>query len=195
MILALAGRRIDAADAEERRFPLENADAVAERIRTRFEALRLTFLVCSGACGADLLALHGANSLGIRRRIVLPFDSTRFRTTSVVDRPANATWDWGAIFDEQIQEARGNHDLVIIPPAGDETAAYAATNERIFAEAIALSRVSADQENARTVHDQVRAIIVWEGRSRGDGDLTAAFAERARELGIPVEEIYTVDLT
>jgi hypothetical protein len=106
MILALAGRRIDAADAEEKRLPLEDADAVAERIRTRFEALRPTFLVCSGACGADLLALHGAKSLGIHRRIVLPFDSTRFRTTSVLDRPANSTWDWGAIFDEQIQEAR-----------------------------------------------------------------------------------------
>jgi hypothetical protein len=90
---------------------------------------------------------------------------------------------------------RGDHDLVIIPPAGDENAAYAATNEHIFAEAVALSRVSADQENARTVHDQVRAIIVWEGRPRGDGDLTAEFADRARELGMPVEEIYTVGLT
>jgi hypothetical protein len=44
-------------------------------------------LVCSAACGADLIALEEAERLGLRRRIVLPFSPRQFRETSVTDRP------------------------------------------------------------------------------------------------------------
>jgi hypothetical protein len=41
-----------------------------------------TALVCSGACGADLLALDVAGALGLRRRLVLPFEPDRFHQNS-----------------------------------------------------------------------------------------------------------------
>ena len=64
---------------------------------------------------------------------------------------------------------------------GDD-AAYAAANEAILDEAEAL----AGGEPA-----QVVAIIVWEGRSRGEGDLTEAFATLARARGHPVRAVLT----
>ena len=52
VVMALAGRRIDAADATVPRFPLENAPIVRNRLIDLFRQLRVTFLVCSAACGA-----------------------------------------------------------------------------------------------------------------------------------------------
>ena len=40
MVIIVAGQRIDAEDAEQERFPLKNADSVAEAVRSKFEALR-----------------------------------------------------------------------------------------------------------------------------------------------------------
>jgi hypothetical protein len=190
MIIALAGRRIDAEAAEEERFPLKNADQVSREIKARFEALNPNVLICSAACGADLIALVIAQQLGIRRHIVLPFPPQRFRETSVVDR--NSTWNWGRIFDALSQEAKESDDLIIVPPADDETAAYALTNERIISEAIELSSEDANPENTDERYQNILALIVWEGRSRGDDDLTAEFADRARAKGIAVEQVYTV---
>ena len=87
MIIALAGRRIDAADADTQRFPVENIELVRRRLRELFERERPEALVSSAACGADLIALDEAGALGIRRRVILPFDRRRFRETSVIDRP------------------------------------------------------------------------------------------------------------
>ena len=64
-------------------------------------AERAAVLVCSVACGADLVALEAAERLGRRRRIVLPFAAERFRMTSVTDRPG----DWGPMFDRMIAAA------------------------------------------------------------------------------------------
>ena len=50
----------------------------------------MSVLVCSAACGADLIALQAAGRVSLRRRIVLPFEPSRFRDSSVVDRPG----DW-----------------------------------------------------------------------------------------------------
>ena len=44
MVIALAGRRIDAQDAKEARFPAERADPVARRIQTRLEQTEATVL-------------------------------------------------------------------------------------------------------------------------------------------------------
>lgn len=191
MIITLAGRRIDAAETEEERFPLKNADQVAREITAKFKASNPAAVVCSAACGADLIALNVARQLGIRSRIVLPFAPRRFRQTSVIDRPGNANWNWGAIFDALSQAAEENDDLVILPSAGDETTAYALTNERIIAEALELSSKDSGRENDEYAQN-VLALIVWEGRSRGDDDLTAEFAGRARANDIKVEEVNTL---
>src|SRR5688500_11638506 len=95
MVIALAGRRIDAEGAEIRRFPLQNVDTVEQRLHVFLERNGSTTLVSSAACGADLLAQAAAGLLGIRRLVILPFERDRFRETSVTDRPG----DWGQAYE------------------------------------------------------------------------------------------------
>ena len=170
--IALAGRRIDPPDAETPRFPLANVPLVRDRLRALFVERGAGTLVCSAACGADLVALEVAEALGMRRRVVLPFDATKFRETSVTDRPG----DWGPIFDRLVEAALRVGDLVVLEDAGEGGAAYAAANTRIIEEAAAMP-------GARS------AVIVWEGRPRGDDDATAEFADEARRSGLNVEEV------
>jgi len=125
-VVALAGRRIDAPGADPPRFPPERVPAVRQRLVDMLAAERAAVLVCSAACGADLVALEAAERLGLRRRIVLPFAAERFRTTSVTDRPG----DWGPLFDRMIaaagaagemanRSARGERDKVVFRRADD----------------------------------------------------------------------------
>jgi hypothetical protein len=84
---ALAGRRIDAADSKKSRFPLANVSLVRDRLRELFIKRGVDTLVCSAACGADLVALEVAEHLRVRCRIVLPLqlrDSER--PPSAIDR-------------------------------------------------------------------------------------------------------------
>jgi hypothetical protein len=176
-VIALAGRRADAADTTDPRFPSANANIVKERIRRQLERLTARTLVCSAACGADLVALDAAGELGLRRRIVLPFAEQRFRVTSVVDRGA----EWGALFDRILAEVRGHDDVVTLEDVSDVAAAYVAANRRILDEAASLGRA----ENAEVV-----AILVWEGRFR-DVDLKKTFADEARQRRLRVVDVST----
>ena len=65
-VIALAGRRIDAPDTDPPRFPLGNIPMVRQRLVDMLAAERADALVCSAACGADLIALEEAERLGIR---------------------------------------------------------------------------------------------------------------------------------
>jgi hypothetical protein len=177
-VAALAGRRIDAADAASARFPLANTEVVRARLQALLRAEQSRALICSAACGADLIALDVAGALGLRRRIVLPFAPERFRETSVTDRPG----DWGLPFDRIIEEVGAEGDLVVLGLDQGDDGAYAAANEAILNEAQAL---------AGGAPSEVVAIIVWEGRSRGEGDLTEGFATLARARGHPVREVLT----
>lgn len=181
VIVALAGRRIDAPGAAEPRFPLENRHVVAQRLHQALARLQPRALVSSAACGADLLALQAARGLGIRTRIVLPFDPDRFRSTSVVDRPG----DWGVLFDQLCNSAQARSDLVILGlPQGE--AAYRAVTERILDEALVLARSLGGQSHGIT------AIVVWDRASRGPGDLTAEFKALAHTRGFVITEIDTL---
>jgi hypothetical protein len=180
-IVALAGRRIDAPESTTPRFPATKISFVSSRIRSQLERIRATGLVCSAACGADLLALSEAGQLGIKRRIVLPFDRTRFRTTSVTDRPGDPTTDWGTIFDQVVKELAPSADVVTLNQDGSENA-YAAANVKILSEA---------QDLAQQTGVDLVAVRVWEGDSRGEGDLTEAFGDEARERGLPVLDVLT----
>jgi hypothetical protein len=175
-VLALAGRRIDAPDATAR-FPLARVDTVRNRIRQLLADSGTTTLVCSAACGADLVGLQAARDLGLRRRVVLPFSAEAFRETSVVDRPG----DWGPIFDELIAAAREADDLVLMGDSPGDDAAYARANEKILDEALVLAGAP----------ERVAAALVWEGSSRGAGDATHAFGESARKRGISVIAVST----
>jgi hypothetical protein len=177
-VAALAGRRIDAADAAAPRFPLANVDIVRDRVAALLRAQRIEALVCSAACGADLIALDVAGKLGLRRRVVLPFAPERFRETSVTDRPG----DWGPLFDRVIGEIAATGDIVVLGLDEGDDDAYAAANDAILNEAEAL---------AGDDPLQVVAVIAWEGGSRGQGDLTEAFATAARARNHPAHEVLT----
>ena len=86
MILAVAGRRVDASDASPQRFPQDNVALVAQRLRTLLRKVGATAVVGSAACGADLLALSEASAARIRGRIVLPVGTRRVQELSLVVR-------------------------------------------------------------------------------------------------------------
>ncbi len=186
MIIALAGRRIDAPDATIPRFPLENAAAVRERIYTFLVDRKARALVCSAACGADLLALDAAGELGIQRRIILPFEQHRFRESSVTDRPG----EWGALFDLIIKDVQAAGNLVILSDEGEDDAIFAVANRTILDEALALACLAPHDKREQSANS-VLTVLVWDGQSRGEGDLTADFADEARARGLPVVEIAT----
>ena len=177
-IVALAGRRVDAKDADYRRFPLENVPLVQERIAAMLVAEGAEALVCSAACGADLVALAAAERLGLRRRIVLPFGPDEFRETSVTDRPG----DWASLFDRQIAAARDAGDLVVLE-VGDGDAAYTAANEAIISEAQMLAAGS----SRRRV-----AIVAWEGGPRDGTDATKGCLDLAVAAGFEQRSVSTL---
>jgi hypothetical protein len=185
-VVALAGRRIDAPGAPTR-FPLASVPLVRERLEELFIAEGASTLVCSAACGADLLALEVAGALGLRRRAVLPFSRERFRETSVTDRPG----DWGPLYDEVLDAVEAAGDLVVLESQEDDEA-YAAASLAILDEAMELSRGDQADENAAPSQPPgLLALIVWEGKSRGSGDLTEAFLVAARARSLRVEQILT----
>jgi hypothetical protein len=185
VIVALAGRRIDAPEAETPRFPEDRIPVVRDRIRRMLQLWNATTLVASAACGADLVGQQAAGDLGLRRIVVLPFEPARFRETSVTDRPG----DWGPIFDALVASVREEDGslLVLDRSVGDGSshAAYEAVNDVVLDRAVALARGAGPD-------DGVRAIAAWDGASRGRGDLTEHFINAARSRGIRVDEVLTV---
>jgi hypothetical protein len=174
-IIALAGRRIDALGTDPPRFPAKNVPMVRERIAAFFSSEHVEAIVCSAACGVDLIALEEAARLGLRRRIVLPFPPKRFRETSVTDRPG----DWGPVFDRLVAEAEATADLVILERvAGDDDAAYAAANQVIIREAEALAKDTPDG----ILHRRV-LLIVWEGAARSGTDASGELQTLATQAG------------
>jgi hypothetical protein len=179
MVIALAGRRVDALGAAPPRFPAANVTAVRARIRVLLREQQALALVCSAACGVDLLALEAAAGLGIRRRIVLPYTRGRFRDTSVVDRGG----DWGARFDAMVDAAEASGDLIVLGYAEGAETTYLATNTAILEQAAWL---------AEQWHHPVGAAVVWDGTARGEDDVTAAFLREAQHRGFPVWHVATL---
>lgn len=186
MVIALAGRRIDAPEARERRFPLHMKDTVRKRLHDLFVEQGATALVCSGACGADLLALDVAGDLGMHRRMVLPFERQKFRQTSVTDRePSEA---WGRLFDRIADDLTATHDLITLSGVEAEQQAYAAVNHTILDQAFSLAQ---RQQVAGAASRDILAIVVWEGAPRGPDDLTAALLDEAQRRGCKTAEVLT----
>lgn len=193
-IVAFAGRRIDATDVEIPRFPLTQVNVVQKKIEEIFHRDNVNRLICSAACGADLIALQVARNLGIHYRIVLPFAPERFRVTSVMDRPCTQEWNWGALFDQVIDIAQGKGELVVVETKEDRQAAYQAVNHAILNEALQQGRMQADESmmEASQENREVETVIAWDGSIRGTRDLTWDFAEEARSRGLVVKEILTL---
>lgn len=174
-IACLAGRRIDAIDADEPRFPLHRAPAIGEAIAAVLVERKISRLVCSAACGADILALEACKALGIPATIILPFSAGVFRDVSVIDRPG----DWGPRFDQVIARARAHSDLVELGYAKNDQKAFLGANREIVAH---VTEANVGEKFA---------ILVWEGTTRGEDDATADLAERAWAAGFQVIEVST----
>ena len=178
MVIAVAGRRVDAVEAEQVRFPQGNVALVRERVREMLRRENATAVVSSAACGADLLALAEAGALRLRRRVVLPFAVELFRASSVVDRPG----DWGRIYDQVVRDVSSRNDLVILQELPKDEV-YLAANAGILDEAGTL---------ATSMGDRVMAALIWNGESRGPDDVTEQFGCEARKRGWRVVEVSTL---
>jgi hypothetical protein len=178
MVIALAGRRIDPPAAPEIRFPPQNADRVRRELSQLFENHGVTALVSAAAAGADILGLEAAGPR-IHRRIVLPFSAAEFRKSSVIDRGE----EWGGRYDNILDQLKAPGDLVLLDFSPGDDAAYVATNGVILDEAERL---------ARSLQEPIEAVIVWNGQSRGTGDVTAAFREEAGRRGLGIHDISTL---
>ena len=176
--MVVGGRRIDAEGAETPRFPLERTGAVRSRIRELMLEYRPDWLVSSAACGSDLIAQEVAGELGVQRRVVLPFGPEEFRRRSVIDRPG----DWGPSFDRLIRELESEGNVIDLQLEPGAPAVYTRANQAILEQGLALSG---------GITAVVLAVIVWEGRSRGSDDYTAAFAAAARRRGMTVTCVLT----
>lgn len=179
MITALAGRRIDEENADYKRFPLTSISAVREKLRGFFVDNKVTHLVSSGACGADLLAQDVAHELGIDRTIVLPFNVQIFRSSSVTDRPG----EWGKIYDRLIKDTQSNR-LIILGYNQGNNKAYAETNLEILSMAEKLSQ--------RADRTDVISVIVWEGKPKSEDDMTHGFEKEAIKRKLSTAEISTI---
>jgi hypothetical protein len=177
LIIALAGRRIDAADAKQPRFPIQNVPIVRMRVRAMLENQGATAVVCSAACGADLIALSEAGSLGLKRKVVLPCDRKRFKEISVADRPG----EWGPLYEQTLDQVEIAGNLVNLGLRLEKNP-YSVTNRGILDEAIVLGK---------QFNESVTAVLVWDGVSRRNHDITEAFAVEARNRGLPVLEVST----
>lgn len=184
MIIALAGRRIDALFETTPRFPLANRALVRQRLYDAFVDLGAHALVCSAACGGDLLALEVAEDIGMQRHIILPFGAWRFKQRSVVDRPG----DWGPLFDRMYAEAAEHKRVVVLRGHGWGHAAEEVVSSRILDRALSLARLAGEGNG----HRLVTAIAVWDLAARRPEDLTAHFLAMAAARGVPVREISTV---
>jgi hypothetical protein len=179
MVIALAGRRVDAPNADQHRFPSENIERVRRQIRDFLRDANATALVSAAACGADILALEAAGELGIRRRVVLPFDKETFKQVSVIDRPG----DWGERFDHIIAQVERSGDLIELDYQQGQEVTFFAANHDILDEA---------EELAADAGEPLTVLVVWDGQSRGEDDVTGHFLEEAKNRELSVSEISTL---
>lgn len=177
-IAAVAGRRIDAPDAE-RKFPPSAESVVKGDVKRILSDRSIGVLVASAACGADIVALEAAMELGVRTRIILPFDRERFRETSVVDRGE----EWGQRYDAILNQAARPDIVVLEAGEGDDDDAYGRATARIVDEASTLAR-----ERGSTP----LAIAIWDERPRDSGDATKDFMDRASAAGMHIVSISTL---
>lgn len=172
-VIIEAGRRVDAPDAKVPRFPLSNVSLVSRRIKGLLGERNPQAVVCSAACGADLLLLQVAGEMQIEQVVLLPSEPEVFRKSSVTDRPGN----WGELYDRVLKTARVE---ILKLPEGQE--GYLETNLKLLDRARQLARQNGvDAE----------AVVIWDGISRGPDDVTAHFLHEAMSRKMTVLEIST----
>ncbi len=186
-VIALAGRRVDAPDTSAHRFPYENISQVRAALREVFQRQNAATLVCSAACGADLVALDVAGEMNIERHIILPYSEARFRADSVVDRPG----DWGELFDRICAEVKQQGHLLVMDMNIANQVGWTRANEVIVEHAHRLAE-KANTDSGRRSHRAI-GVVVWNEVPWGDEDVTAAFVREVKRWGIPLITVSTVE--
>lgn len=180
MVLALAGRRIDEDNAGYCRFPLNKVIEVRKWLENYYRVHNVASIVCSAACGADLIALDIAGRMGIERWVILPTMPSIFKINSVSDRPG----DWGDLYDTIINQLVIEERLVILHLDPDDDATYTITNTEIIHQSMVLA------SGIKSGHS-LKALVLWEGQARSEKDITFDFIEKAKQNNIVVDEIRT----
>ena len=173
-VLISAGRRVDAADATVFRFPASEVAAVRRKIQRLFAKEKPRAVVCSAACGADLLVLDVALARHTERYVLLPSEQEEFRKTSVADRPG----DWEKLYDRVLETSK-----VEVLKLAEGQEGYLQTNRKLL---------DRGQELARKYSVPAAALVVWNKQSRGPDDVTGHFLEQAKLRNLPVIEISTL---
>lgn len=173
-VVVSAGRRVDAPDASTPRFPPQSVPAVRARIDQYLQQHGPSAIVCSAACGADLLLLRAAQEDEVPRYVLLPSSPEEFRKSSVTDRSG----DWGAIYDEILRES-----CVEVHEVPDGQEGYLEVNRRLLDKAQTLSA---------ELGTSITALVIWNQESRGEDDVTAHFLGEAKQRNFPVSEISTL---
>jgi hypothetical protein len=173
-VIIEAGRRVDAPDAQVPRFPPTKVSAVGRRIRRLLDEQNPQAVVCSAACGADLLLLQAAGEMHVEQVVLLPSKPEAFRKSSVTDRPGN----WGELYDQVLKTARVE---ILRLPEGQE--GYLEVNRKLL---------DRGQQLARENGAAAEALVIWNGNSRGPDDVTAHFLQEAQSRNMTVLEISTV---
>ena len=185
MIVALAGRRIDAPGAQPSRFPPALVNSVKKELIACLKSADAKHLVCSGACGADLLALQAAGELGISKTMVLPFDAGTFKSTSVTDRPGN----WGPIYDNLVTELKRSNALIELSHDKNDPEVYINTNLNILDEAQKIAGLNHADKVGDGGVPPIMALIVWEGKPKDADDTTYHFMKEAEKRNFMIKEI------
>jgi hypothetical protein len=193
MIIVLSGRRVDQEDAHIPRFPKVNEELVRDQIRAMLEQRQPDTVVASAAAGADLIGLEEAGEQGILRRIILPHEAEYFRAQSVADRGDQ----WGRRFDTVLSQVEPEGGLLVHLPESEnepDQEAYLRAVRDMFDESLALAAQELENEGVEGASpaSRVVAVVIWDGTSRGEQDLSAAFIAEAEARGISVEHISTL---
>jgi hypothetical protein len=173
-IIVAAGRRVDAPDTVVARFPAHNVAEVRKRIHLAIYQQMPVGVVSAAACGADLLLLDVAGEMQVPRYILVPSEPEAFRLSSVTDRPGN----WGSLYTAVLSTSQVE---ILGLPVGQE--GYLETNVKLLDRAEAL---------ATKEQTSVKALVVWNGESRGPDDVTAHFLGQAQRRKIPILFISTL---
>lgn len=173
-VVVSAGRRVDPLGAETPRFPLQNVPGVRAKVEGYLQQQRPSAIVSSAACGADLIVLQAARRAQIRCHVLLPSSPEDFRKSSVTDRPG----DWGPVYDEILANS-----TIEIRQVSSGHEGYLEVNRSLFDKAQLL---------AAELGTSVAVLVIWNGQSRGQDDVTAHFRTEASRLNLPITEIPTL---
>ncbi len=101
-VLAVAGHMIDTPDRLSPRFPSSAEEAVRLEIRRFFAQLSPKAVICSAACGSDILFAEEAFACDIPYYVVLPFED---HEDFILHSVAHAGPSWVRRFDSVCHQA------------------------------------------------------------------------------------------